>query len=69
MYDSCFIFGSSRLISISAFSSLVGIPIGVKSSEIGSKNCAITPGITKYKSKIQKRKAKHDKTEFYKNIN
>ena len=29
-------------VSISAFASLVGIPIGIKSSAIGLKSCAIT---------------------------
>ena len=39
--------------SISAFASLIRIPIGVKSSAIGLKFCAITAGI--------KMKKKHDK--------
>ena len=30
-------------VSISAFASLVGIPIGTASSAVGIKNCAITP--------------------------
>ena len=32
-------------ISISAFASLLGIPIGITSSAIGLKICAITAGI------------------------
>ena len=32
-------------VSIAAFSSLVGIPIGITSSTIGLKICAITAGI------------------------
>ena len=32
-------------LSISAFASLLGIPIGITSSEIGLKICAITAGI------------------------
>ena len=36
-------------VSISAFASLVGIPIGITSSAIGLKICAITSGIKKYK--------------------
>ena len=32
-------------VSISAFASLVGIPIGITSSAIGLKICAITAGI------------------------
>ena len=35
-------------IWISSFTSLVGIPIGVTSSAIGLKICAITAGIKKY---------------------
>ena len=34
-------------ISISAFASLVGIPIGITSSAIGLKICAITAAIKK----------------------
>ena len=37
-------------VSISAFPSLVGIPIGITSSAIGLKNCKITGKIKKYKS-------------------
>ena len=36
-------------VSISAFVSLVGIPIGVTSSAIRIKICAITAGIKNYK--------------------
>ena len=45
-------------VSISALSSLVGIPIGVTSSATGLKIFAITVGIKKYKSIIKKEK--HD---------
>ena len=48
-------------VSISAFASLVGILIGIKSSAIGFKICAITVGIKKYKSITTKKKKKHDK--------
>ena len=48
-------------VSISAFSSLIGIPIGIKSSAIGLKICAIAAGIKTYKSTIKKKKKKHDK--------
>ena len=48
-------------VSISAFASLIGIPIGITSSAIGLKICAITAGIKKYKSMINKKKKKHDK--------
>ena len=49
-------------ISISAFASLIGLPIGIRSSVIGLKICAITAGIKKCKSIIKKRKKKHDQT-------
>ena len=48
-------------ISISAFCSLIGIPLGITSFAIGLKICAITAGIKKYKSIIKKNKKKHDK--------
>ena len=41
-------------ISISAFASLLAIPIGIRSSAIGFKMCALTAGIQKYKSIIKK---------------
>ena len=47
--------------SISAFASLVGIPIGITSSSIGLKICVITAGIKQYKSIIKKKKKKRDK--------
>ena len=56
-------------VSISAFSSLVGIPIGITSSAIGLKICAITVGIKKYKSIIKKTKKNHNKTLLCQNIN
>ena len=43
-------------ISISAFASLLGIPIGIASSAKGLKICAIAAGIKKYKSILRKRK-------------
>ena len=51
----------TECISISAFASLIGIPIGITTSAIGLKTCAITAGIKKYKSIIKKKKKKHDK--------
>ena len=47
-------------VSISAFASLVGIPIGVTSSAIGLKIWAVTAGIKKYKSLIKKKKKTHN---------
>ena len=43
-------------VSISAFASLNGIPVGITSSAIGLKICAATAGIKKYKPKIKKKK-------------
>ena len=51
-------------VSISTFSSLVGIPIGITGSAMGLKTCAITAGVKKYKSIIKKKKKKHDKIEL-----
>ena len=48
-------------ISITAFTSLLGIPIGITSYAIGLKICKITSGIKKYKLIIKKKKKKHDK--------
>ena len=38
-----------------------GVPIGITSSAIGLKICAIAAGIKKYKSIIKKKKKKHNK--------
>ena len=43
-------------VSISDFSSFVGIPIGIATSAIGLKICAITTGIKKCTSTIKKEK-------------
>ena len=51
-------------VSISAFASLVGIPIEITSSEIRLKICAITAGIKQYKSIIKEGNKKHDKIVF-----
>ena len=48
----------TRWVSFSAFSSLVGISIGITSSVLGLKICLTTVGIKKYKSLIKKRKKK-----------
>ena len=47
-------------VSISSFASLNGIPIGITSSAIGLKICAITAGIKKYESIIKKKNISHD---------
>ena len=46
----------ARCISIFAFASLLGIPIGITSSSVGLKICAITAGIKKYNLIIKKKK-------------
>ena len=48
-------------ISISVFSSLIGILVGITSSAIGLKICAKTTGIKKYNSIIKKKTKKHVK--------
>ena len=48
-------------ISISAFASFLGIPIGITSSAIRLKICAITAEIKNYKPIIKKKKKKHNK--------
>ena len=48
-------------ISISAFASLLGIPVGYTSSAIGLTICAIAAGIKKYKSILKKKENKQDK--------
>ena len=48
-------------VSVSAFASLVCVPVGISSSAVGWKICAITAEIKKYKSIIRKKKKKkHD---------
>ena len=43
-------------VSISAYPSLVCVPVGIMRSAVGIKICAITAGIKKYKSIIKKLK-------------
>ena len=43
-------------IIISAFASLLGIPIGIISSVTGLKFCVVTAGIKRYKLIIKKKK-------------
>ena len=40
-------------VSMSAFASLIGMPIGITTFVIGLKACAITTEIKKYKSMIK----------------
>ena len=53
------IFTITGFVSIFAFASLVGIPIGIRSSAIRIKICIITTGIKKYKSIIRKKSVKN----------
>ena len=46
---------------ISGSASLFGVPIGITSSAIGLKTCAIAAVIKTYKSIIKKKKKKHGK--------
>ena len=55
-------------VSISAFTSLVGIPIGITSSAIGLKICVITVGWKKYKSIINKKEKSKIKWYYYQKI-
>ena len=54
----------TRCVSVSAFGSLVGIPIGISSFSVELKYFPITAQIKKYKLIIKKKKKKHDKREF-----
>ena len=54
----------TECISCSTFAFLIAIPIGITSTAVGLKNCAITGGIKKCKSIIKKKKKKHDKIVF-----
>ena len=56
-----FISTVSGCVSISAFASLVGIPIQIKSSSIGLKICAIPARIKEFKSIIKKNMKKYGK--------
>ena len=47
--------------SIFTFAPLVCIPVGITSSVVEIKTCAITAGIKKYELIIKKKKKKHDK--------
>ena len=48
-------------VSISAFASLVDIPLWITSCATGLKICATTAAVKKYKTIINKKKTKHDK--------
>ena len=46
----------TKYVSISAFTSLICIPLEITSSEIGLKICELIAGTKKYRSIIKKRK-------------
>ena len=48
-------------VSTSSFASLVPITVGITSSVVEAKSCAISPGTKKNNSIIKKKKKKHDK--------
>ena len=50
----------TKCISISAFASLLGILIGITSSAIGLRICAISAGIKTYKLIIKKKEKRHE---------
>ena len=52
-----FISAVSGCISISEFASLVGVHVGMTSSAVGLKTCAIHARIKKYKSIIKNRQS------------
>ena len=47
-YTEHFLFLTSECMSISGLACLVGVPIGITSSAVGLKLCAITAGMKKY---------------------
>ena len=46
-------------VSIFTFASLVSIPIGITSSAIGLKICAMSAGVKKYKSILKKERRRN----------
>ena len=56
-----FVFPVSGCVSIFAFVSLVGVPVGIASSPLGLKICAITAEIKECKSIIKKKKKTDNK--------
>ena len=52
-------------VSISEVTSLVCVPVGIKSSALEIKICAITAGIKKCKSMTKKKKKNHDKIVLF----
>ena len=59
MYFLSLVSAVTGCISISAFASLLGIPIGITSPSVGLKICAITAAIKMQKLTIKKKKKHH----------
>ena len=55
----------SGCVSVSAFASLVCVPVGITSFAVGIKICAITAEIKKYNSIIKKKRKKNDRKIMY----
>ena len=55
-------------VSISTFASSFVIFISIRSFAVGLEICAITAGINKYKSMIEKKRRKHDKIVLFTKI-
>ena len=55
-------------VSISAFASLVCIPVGITSSAVEIKICAVTVGIKKYRSIIKEKKKSRIEYFYYEKI-
>ena len=47
-------------VSVSGFTSLVCVPVGIRSSTVALEVCAIIAGIKKYQSIIKRKNNKHD---------
>ena len=56
---------ASAFVSLSTFASLVSVPMKILSSAVGLKIYALTAGIKKYKSIIQKKMKNHDKIVLF----
>ena len=55
-------------VSLSAFASLLGTPIGIKSFSIALQICALSVGIKKYDSAIKKKEKKHNELPSLPNL-
>ena len=63
-----FVSAASGCVSVSAFASLVGVSVGISSSTVEIKICAITAGITRGQFSKKKRK-KYDKVVLLAKLN